>query len=66
MILFSWSWPNEIELELHPGANTILCNLIVFPSDNGIKIVPISSVYITCFATVTRSKLLAFVFENSF
>ena len=60
------SWPSEIKLESHPGAKATLYNSIMLPPVNRMETVPISSVRITCPAAVTKSMLLAFVFENSF
>lgn len=48
MIPFSRNWPSEIKLELHSRANIILCNGIVLPLDNKIKIMPIFFICITC------------------
>ena len=60
------NWPSEIKLELHLKANIILCNLIVFPLDNGIEMVPVFFVCITYSVIITKSIFLAFVFDNNF
>lgn len=66
VIPLSRSWSSKIRLESYPGTKATLCSLIMLPSANEIEMVSISLVRIICPATVTKSMLLAFVFENSF
>lgn len=61
-----WSWPSEIKLKLHPGAKKILYSSIVLFFANKIETVSISFIQITCLTAVTKSLLLAFIFENNF
>lgn len=61
-----WSWSREIKFELYSEARVTLYSLIMLPSVNGMDIVPISFVQITCFAIATKLMLLVFVLINRF